>query len=72
MNTTTATLKHNCGHERQYNLYATPEVLRAGVLSRLSQRDCLSCRRAEDAQRHEGEMGSSLLLSQVAVETALS
>ncbi|MHB2029262.1 MAG: hypothetical protein ACYCPT_10650 [Acidimicrobiales bacterium] len=70
MNTTTPTVKHICGHQRVYNLSATPALLRAGVLSRLAERDCVSCRRIEDAKRHEGEMGS--LLGDVAVETALS
>ncbi|MHB2029398.1 MAG: hypothetical protein ACYCPT_11350 [Acidimicrobiales bacterium] len=63
MNPTTATVKHICGHRRQYNIAATPELLHVDVLSRLGERDCVSCRRAEYAKRHGGE---------VAVETALS
>lgn len=67
---TTPTVKHICGHERQYDLSATPPLRRSGVLSRLAENDCVSCRRIEDAKHHEGEMSS--LLAQVAVETALS
>lgn len=70
--TTTATVKHICGHHKIYDIPATPVLLRAGVLSRLAERDCLSCRRTESAQRHEGEMDSSSSLGQVAVETARS
>lgn len=70
MDTTTATVTHQCGHERQYNLASTPSLLRAGVLNRLAERNCVLCRRIEDAKYQEGEMSSSL--AQVAVETARS
>lgn len=66
----TATVTHHCGHRLQYDLASTPPLVRAGVLSRLAERDCISCRRIEDAKHHEGEMSS--LLAQVAIETARS
>ena len=72
MSATTPTVKHHCGHDCQYNLSKTPPLLRAGVLSRLAERDCLSCRRIEYAQLHEGEMDSTSSRGEVAVETALS
>ena len=71
-NTTTATVTHQCGHQRVYNLSKTPPLLRAGVLSRLAERDCLSCRRIEYAKRYEGEMDLSSSPVQIAVETARS
>lgn len=70
--TTTATVTQRCGHRRQYDLASTPSLLRAGVLSRLAERDCVSCQRIDDAKHYEGEMDSSSLLAQVAVETTLS
>lgn len=72
MNPTTATVTHQCGHRRQYDLASTPPLLHAGVLNRLAERACVSCRRIEDAKHHEGEMSSSSLLAQAAVGTALS
>ena len=71
MTTTTRTVKHSCGHERAYDFAGTPPLLHSSVLSRLGERDCLTCRRDEHAQRHVDRMNSSSLLAQVAVETAI-
>ena len=72
MNTTLITVELRCGHEREYDLATTPLPLRAEVVSRLAQRECVSCRRVKYAQGHEDEMDSSSSLGQVAIETALS
>ncbi|NNN10176.1 MAG: hypothetical protein HKL85_13420 [Acidimicrobiaceae bacterium] len=72
MDITTPTVKHICGHERQYDRAATPPLLLAGLLSRLAEKACVSCRRGEYAKRRGVETNLSSLLTQVAVETALS
>ncbi len=54
----TSTIERRCGHRHAYDLTNVPLRLREGVLNALTERDCLSCRRAQVSRLGEIDVGS--------------